>query len=50
MQGEIVLGAILGACAPIADHALAESDEGIGRGLWRIVVDAHAAEQRRQID
>ena len=50
MQREIVLGAVLGAGAPIAHHALAEGDEGIGRGLRRIVIDADTAEQRRQID
>ena len=50
MQREIVLGAVLGARAPIADHALAESDEGIGSCLRRIVIDADAAKQCRQIE
>ena len=49
MQREIMLGAVLGARAPIADHALPERNERIGRRLRRIVIDAHAAEQRRQI-
>ena len=49
MQGEVMLGAVLGARAPVADRALAEGDEGIRRCLRRIVIDSDAAEKRGQI-
>src|SRR5680860_340720 len=48
MQRETVLGAVLGARAPVADHALAEGDEGKARRLWGIVINPHAAEKRRE--
>src|SRR5262245_10637339 len=46
MQREVMLAAVLGAGAPIADHTLTKSDEGKARRLQRVVIDARAAEKR----
>src|SRR6476620_6395784 len=47
MQGQQLLGPVLSARAPIATEALPEGNEGIARGLRRIVIDAGAAKLGR---
>src|SRR5262249_27833938 len=45
MQGQEMLRTVFRSSAPVAEHALAEADEGKARRLGRIVVDPGAAEQ-----
>src|SRR4029077_2984490 len=49
MQGQQMLGPVLGAHAPVANQALAESNKGIARGLRRIVINAGAAKESAKL-